>query len=45
MNVMQKVLEKYVIRWGLKWNLWRVRLFRLEEIYLYILGFYLYYLN
>jgi len=43
--VMQKVLEKYVIRWGLKWNLWLVRLFRLEEIYLYILGSYLYYLN
>ena len=32
MNVTQKVLEKYVIRWGLKWNLWLVRLFRLEEI-------------
>ena len=30
MNVTQKVLEKYVIRWGLKWNLWLVRLFRLD---------------
>ena len=25
-----EVLEKYVIRWELQWNLWRVRLFRLD---------------